>query len=104
MIEPNDVMKVDEKDWEQFKKDQQQKQFERVKNRVADETGDMFADFDEKTKAGLQEKIEKGKNFVVALVLHHLIILVESIRKKRKPKFLTLCKKEIQSLMVSTKK
>ncbi|WP_026517788.1 hypothetical protein [Butyrivibrio sp. MC2021] len=46
--------------WEQFKKNQQQKQFERVKKRVADETGDMFADFDEKTKAGLQEKIEKA--------------------------------------------
>ncbi len=46
--------------WEQFKKDQQQKQFERVKKRVADETGDMFADYDEKTKAGLQEKIEKA--------------------------------------------
>ncbi|WP_155830730.1 hypothetical protein [Butyrivibrio sp. AE3009] len=46
--------------WEQFKKSQQQKQLERVKKRVADETGDMFADFDEKTKAGLQEKIEKA--------------------------------------------
>ncbi len=46
--------------WEQFKKDQQQKQLERVKKRVADETGDMFAEFDEKTKAGLQEKIEKA--------------------------------------------
>ncbi|MBE5823232.1 MAG: hypothetical protein E7308_04100 [Butyrivibrio sp.] len=48
--------------WEQFKKDQKQKQLERVKKRVADETGDMFADFDEKTKAGLQEKIEKAIN------------------------------------------
>ncbi len=48
--------------WEQFKKEQQQKQFESVKKRVADETGDMFADFDEKTKAGLQEKIEKAIN------------------------------------------
>ncbi len=47
-------------DWEQFKKDQQQKQLERVKQRVADETGDMFSEFDEKTKAGLQEKIEKA--------------------------------------------
>ncbi|MBQ7615375.1 MAG: hypothetical protein IJU77_10050 [Butyrivibrio sp.] len=46
--------------WEQFKKDQQQKQLERVKKRVADETGDMFSEFDEKTKAGLQEKIEKA--------------------------------------------
>ncbi len=46
--------------WEQFKKDQQQKQLERVKKRAADETGDMFSEFDEKTKAGLQEKIEKA--------------------------------------------
>ena len=47
-------------DWEQFKKSQQEKQLQSVKKRVADETGDMFADFDEKTKAGLQEKIEKA--------------------------------------------
>ena len=47
-------------DWEQYKKNQQEKQLQSVKQRVADETGDMFADFDEKTKAGLQEKIEKA--------------------------------------------
>ncbi|RKM54970.1 hypothetical protein D6853_12115 [Butyrivibrio sp. X503] len=46
--------------WEQFKKQQQQKQFEQVKKLVADETGDMFADYDEKTKEGLQEKIEQA--------------------------------------------
>ncbi|MCR5672032.1 MAG: hypothetical protein K6G10_13585 [Butyrivibrio sp.] len=46
--------------WEDFKKTQQEKQLERVKKLVAQETGDMFADFDEKTKAGLQEKIEKA--------------------------------------------
>ncbi len=46
--------------WEQFKKNQQQKQLESVKKRVADETGDMFADFDVKTRSGLQEKIEKA--------------------------------------------
>ncbi len=46
--------------WEQYKKEQQQKQLERVRQRVADETGDMFSDFDEKTKAGLHEKIEKA--------------------------------------------
>ncbi|MBQ3796099.1 MAG: hypothetical protein II842_07420 [Butyrivibrio sp.] len=47
-------------DWENYKKSQQEKQLQSVKKRVADETGDMFADFDEKTKAGLQEKIEKA--------------------------------------------
>ncbi|WP_026651371.1 hypothetical protein [Butyrivibrio proteoclasticus] len=46
--------------WEQFKKDQQQKQLERVKKRVADETGNMFADYDQQRKEGLQEKIEKS--------------------------------------------
>ncbi len=46
--------------WEQYKKDQQKKQLQSVKKRVADETGDMFADFDEQTKVGLQEKIEKA--------------------------------------------
>ena len=56
--------------WEQFKKNQQQKQLERVKKRVADETGDMFADFDEKTKAGLQEKIEKAINDAIKKERH----------------------------------
>ncbi|MBO6240468.1 MAG: hypothetical protein J6O61_06445 [Butyrivibrio sp.] len=46
--------------WEAYKKSQQEKQLERVKKLVAEETGDLFADFDEKTKAGLQEKMEKA--------------------------------------------
>ena len=46
--------------WEQYKKQQQRKQLEKVKQKVADATGDMFADFDEKTKAGLQERIEQA--------------------------------------------
>ncbi|MCR5404854.1 MAG: hypothetical protein K6E91_13700 [Butyrivibrio sp.] len=48
--------------WEKYKRDQQQKQLESVKQRVADETGDMFADFEEKTREGLQERIEKAIN------------------------------------------
>jgi hypothetical protein len=47
-------------DWEQFKKNQQEKQFNKVKQMVADQTGNMFADFDVQTKEGLQEKIEKA--------------------------------------------
>ncbi|MBO4911869.1 MAG: hypothetical protein J5504_04015 [Butyrivibrio sp.] len=46
--------------WEQFKKDQQERQLESVKKKVSDQTGDLFADYDEITKAGLQEKIEKA--------------------------------------------
>lgn len=46
--------------WEKFKRDQKEKQFAAVKKRVADETGNMFADYDEQTKEGLQEKIEKA--------------------------------------------
>ena len=46
--------------WEQYKKEQQKQQLDRIKKKVSDETGDMFADFDEKTKAGLQERIEKA--------------------------------------------
>ena len=46
--------------WESYKKSQQEKQLERVKKLVAEETGDLFADFDEKTKVGLQEKMEKA--------------------------------------------
>ncbi len=48
--------------WEQFKKDQQQKQYDSLKKRVAEETGDMFSEFDAKTRAGLQEKLEKAIN------------------------------------------
>ena len=46
--------------WEQFKKDQQERQLESVKKKVSDQTGDLFADYDEIAKAGLQEKIEKA--------------------------------------------
>ncbi|WP_029231467.1 tetratricopeptide repeat protein [Butyrivibrio sp. VCB2006] len=46
--------------WEKFKQDQKEKQFAAVKKRVADETGNMFADYDEQAKEGLQEKIEKA--------------------------------------------
>jgi hypothetical protein len=46
--------------WENYKKNQQEKQLERVKKLVAEETGDIFADYDEKAKAGLQEKLEKA--------------------------------------------
>ncbi len=46
--------------WEDYKKSQQEKQLERVKMLVAEETGDLFADYDEKTKAGLQEKLERA--------------------------------------------
>ncbi|SFQ21805.1 hypothetical protein SAMN04487928_12434 [Butyrivibrio proteoclasticus] len=46
--------------WEAYKRNQQEKQLERVKKLVAEETGDLFVDFDEKTKAGLQEKMEKA--------------------------------------------
>ena len=46
--------------WEQFKKEQQERQLESVKKKVSDQTGDLFADYDEIAKAGLQEKIEKA--------------------------------------------
>ena len=43
-----------------IKSDQQQKQMEKVKKRVADETSDMFADFDEKSRADIQIRIERA--------------------------------------------
>ncbi|SFC83782.1 hypothetical protein [Butyrivibrio sp. YAB3001] len=46
--------------WEKFKQDQKEKQLQAVKRRVADETGNMFSDYDVNTKAGLQEKLEKA--------------------------------------------
>ena len=43
-----------------IKREQQQRQMQDVRRRVADETSNMFAEFDEKTKADLQNRIEKA--------------------------------------------
>ncbi len=53
-------------EWEEMKKDNEQKRMEAVKKRILEHTGSLFADFDEATKTGLLEQLEKA--FVAAIM------------------------------------
>ncbi len=53
-------------EWEEMKKTNKQKRMEEVKQRILDHTGNLFADFDEATKNGLLEELEKA--FVAAIM------------------------------------
>ncbi len=59
-------------EWEEMKKTNEQKRMEDVRQRILEHTGDLFANFDEATKNGLLEELERA--FVAA-------ILKESDRK-----------------------
>ena len=52
--------------WEEMKKTSEQKRREEVKQRILAHTGNLFADFDEATKNGLLEELEKA--FLAALM------------------------------------
>lgn len=47
-------------EWEQMKRENEEKRREDVRNRVQEHTGNMFSDFDEATKTGLLEQLEKA--------------------------------------------
>ncbi len=53
-------------EWEAMKKSNEQKRMEDVRRRVLEHTGSLFADFDEATKSGLLEQLEKA--FVAAIM------------------------------------
>ena len=53
-------------EWEQMKKSNEQKRMEEVRQRILEHTGNLFADFDEATKNGLLEELEKA--FVAAIM------------------------------------
>lgn len=53
-------------EWERMKKQNEEKRRDDVRKRVQQHTGNMFADFDEATKTGLLEQLEKA---VVAAIL-----------------------------------
>ncbi|MDD6811317.1 MAG: hypothetical protein PUD93_05575 [Lachnospiraceae bacterium] len=53
-------------EWEEMKKDNEQKRMEDVRKRILEHTGSLFADFDEATKTGLLEQLEKA--FVEAIM------------------------------------
>ena len=47
-------------EWERMKKENEEKRKEDVRKRVQQHTGDMFSEFDEATKTGLLEQLEKA--------------------------------------------
>ena len=53
-------------EWEEMKKTNEQKRMEDVRKRILEHTGSLFADFDEATKTGLLEQLEKA--FVAAIL------------------------------------
>ena len=53
-------------EWEAMKKSNEQKRMEAVRQRIMEHTGSLFADFDEATKSGLLEQLEKA--FVAAIM------------------------------------
>lgn len=53
-------------EWEEMKKSNEQKRMEDVRKRILEHTGSLFADFDEATKSGLLEQLEKA--FVAAIM------------------------------------
>ncbi len=53
-------------EWEEMKKTNEQKRMEDVRQRILEHTGDLFANFDEATKNGLLEELERA--FVAAIM------------------------------------
>lgn len=53
-------------EWEQMKKDNQEKRMEDVRQHIMAQTGSLFASFDEATKNGLLEELEKA--FMAAIM------------------------------------
>lgn len=47
-------------EWEKMKKENEQKRLEEIRSRVRKQTDNLFADFDESTKSGLLEELEKA--------------------------------------------
>lgn len=47
-------------EWEKMKKENERKRAEEIRNRVHQQTDTLFADFDESTKSGLLEELEKA--------------------------------------------
>lgn len=74
-------------EWEAMKKSNEQKRMEDVRRRVLEHTGSLFADFDEATKSGLLEQLEKA--FVAAIMKESgikKVILPEDAEKELESK------------------
>ncbi|MDE6386557.1 MAG: hypothetical protein K2L82_01980 [Lachnospiraceae bacterium] len=78
-------------EWEEMKKTNKQKRMEEVKQRILNHTGNLFADFDEATKNGLLEELEKA--FIAAIMkdsgkksaIKKIILPEEENPKRREP-------------------
>lgn len=78
-------------EWEEMKKTNEQKRMEDVRQRILQHTGNLFADFDEATKNGLLEELERA--FVAAIMKESdkkpaikKVILPDDMDKKPAPK------------------
>ena len=47
-------------EWEKMKQDNERKRMEDIRKRVQQQTDTLFADFDESTRSGLLEELEKA--------------------------------------------
>lgn len=74
-------------EWEQMKQDNEKKRMNEVRQRILQNTGNLFDDFDEETKNGLLEQLEKA--FVAA-------IMKESKEKGEAPDTAILSDEEIE--------
>ena len=82
-------------EWEQMKKDNQEKRMEDVRQHIMAQTGSLFASFDEATKNGLLEELEKafmaaimkesGKNPHVKKVVFPDDMPAEEVPRKKAP-------------------
>ncbi|MCD7725238.1 MAG: hypothetical protein LUI12_06755 [Clostridiales bacterium] len=76
-------------EWEEMKKTNEQKRMEDVRQRILAQTGSLFANFDEATKNGLLEELEKA--FMAAIMKESKkpaikkVILPEDVPEAEKP-------------------
>ena len=78
-------------EWEVMKKSNEQKRMEDVRQRILEHTGNLFSDFDEATKNGLLEELERA--FVAAIMKEtgkksaiKEVILPEQVEEKQQSK------------------
>ncbi|MBD5450289.1 MAG: hypothetical protein HDR28_09100 [Lachnospiraceae bacterium] len=82
-------------EWEEMKKTNEHKRMEEVKQRILAHTGNLFADFDEATKNGLLEELERA--FIAAIMkdsgkksaIKNVVLPEDEAEKKTETKRLT---------------
>lgn len=79
-------------EWEKIKQDRERKRMEEIRKRVQQQTNTLFADFDESTKSGLLEELEKA--MVSAASKDPKFVAIHS--KPKVVKFADMEKKEVK--------